>query len=145
VSHYRKLETEFTSRAILREALKAAGVPFEEAQPGEELELQGWGKQTRRATFAIRASREAGAIARYADVGWQWDPETKRFVELLDSMETHRTEATRDRIRREYAVATTIAQARTRGLTVKREDQPNGAIRLRVVGQVQASGLVSGL
>jgi hypothetical protein len=145
MSHYRRMETEFTSRAMLREALKAAEVPFEEAQPGEELELQGWGQQTRHATFAVRASRESGAICRYADMGWQWDPETKRFVELLDSMETYRTEATRDRIRREYAVATTIAQARTRGLTVKREDQANGAIRLRVVGQVQASGLVTGL
>ena len=146
MSKYRKLETEFTSRAMLREALKAVGLPFEEAAVGCEIQLVGYTGDTRQetATFAVRREHVGSSSN---DIGWHWDPEARRFVEVVSEFDLGRRRSVEvlNQVRREYAVATTIAQARARGLTVKREDQSNGGIRLRVVGQVQASGQIAGL
>jgi hypothetical protein len=147
MSAYRKVETQFSSRAMLREALKAVGLPFEETRPNEpETHLIGYKGDQRQetATFAIRREYVGSASN---DIGWHWDPEARRFVEIVSQFDLRRSESVEvlNQVRREYAVATTIAQARARGLSVQREDQPNGGIRLRVVGQVQASGQVAGL
>jgi hypothetical protein len=143
VSKYRKLETEYRSRVLLRAALKAAGLPFEEAKPGHETHLYGYkgDERAETATFAIRRAHVGQASN---DLGWHWDPAAKRFVEVISEFDQSRAEsvAILDQVRREYAVASTMAEARVHGLSVQRTNHGDGRITLRVVGSVDARGTV---
>jgi len=135
VSKYRKLKTKFTSRVHLREALQATGLPFEEARPGQALTLNGYGGQRREATFVVR-KRALGA--RYGDFGWQWDPATKGFTQIEDDLDAGHLPVQQNlqAIKREYAYAATVTQARVKGYQIRRIDLPSGEIQIQVTGRI---------
>jgi hypothetical protein len=133
MSEYRKLKTQFTSRTHLRTALQAAGIPFEEARPGQTLTITGYGGQQQQATFAVRRRAAGNTLG---DLGWQWDG--KCFVQVADHMDESpfRAGRTLQTIKREYAVAATIGQARAKGYRVQRHNQADGSVQLVVTGRI---------
>jgi hypothetical protein len=137
VSKYRKMQTKFTSRALMREALKAAGMDFEECQPGTEKHLVGYQGKVRdeTATFIVRREH----ISRSSnDLGWHWNPTTRCFEEIVSEYDSRETNTTRIRktVKREYAVAATMSQARAKGYRVVRQNQANGTVQLVVTGRI---------
>ena len=133
MSHYRKLQTTYTSRVFLREALQAAGIPFEEARPGQTLTVNGYAGQHHEAVFAVRR-RDIGAS--YGDFGWAWDG--MRFVQIEDDLDANRARVQQHlhSIKREYAYAATVAAARIKGYQTRRIDHGSGAIQVVVTGRI---------
>lgn len=136
MSEYVKKNTKYTSRVHLRTALQAAGIQFEEAQPGQTLTLKGYGNQQRQATFAVRQRALGDNI--FGDLGWLWDGQTKCFVQVADHLDERYSQTARAlrAIKREYAVAATISQARIKGYRTQRVNQPDGSIQIRVTGRI---------
>jgi uncharacterized protein DUF1257 len=137
VSKYRKMQTEYSSRAHLREALKASGVPFIECQPGTEEHLYGYHGKRRQetATFIVRREHISSASN---DLGWHWNNETRRFEGIVSNYDSTERNTTRIRqtVKREYAASTTMAAARAKGYQVKRVNGEHGEIQLVVTGRV---------
>jgi len=137
MSKYRKMRTQYTSRTMLREALKAAGVAFEEARPGQSLNLYGY-EGDRRADTATFVVRRAHISRSSNDLGFRWDAASGCFEEVVSEYDSTERNTTRIRqaVKREYAVATTVSAARIKGWAVERIDQPGGAVQLRVTGRI---------
>lgn len=136
MSEYRKLKTQFTSRTHLRAALRAAGVQFEEARPGQpELALYGYHGDERpeRATFAVRRA-QIGRLSN--DLGYRWNGH--HFEEIVSEYDSGIARCTdvRRAVKREYAVAATIDRARAKGYRVQRQDQTDGSVQLVVTGRI---------
>lgn len=139
MSKYRKMATKYTSRQLMREALQAAatklGFTFEECKPGHEEHLYGYKGDVREetATFIVRRAQIGGASN---DFGLRWNGTSyEEIVSEFDATK-HRTTQIRNAIRREYAVAATVAQAQAKGYRVERVDQVGGGVQLRVTGRV---------
>jgi len=138
MSEYRKLATKFTSRQHLREALKAAGVPFEEVRPGQpERHLVGYQGDTRpeTATFIVRRKHISDVSN---DLGFKWDPKQRCFVEIVSEYDQtcRQTVKLRQTIKREYAVAAATSAAKAKGYRVNRIDLPTGEVQLKVAGRI---------
>ena len=136
MSEYVKKKTTYTSRVHLRTALQAAGIQFEEAQPGQTLTLNGYGNQRRQATFAVRQRALGDNI--FGDLGWLWDGQAKCFVQIADHLDERYSQTVRAlrAIKREYAYTATVSQARTKGYHTQRVDQPDGSIQIRITGRI---------
>lgn len=135
MSEYRILRTQFTSRHLMRQALQAAGTPFEECKPGKETHLFGYHGDVRpeAATFVVRR-KHIGRLSN--DIGWTWNGhEFEEIVSEYDQDVTRTTEI-RKAVKREYAVAATISQARAKGYRIERQDQPTGEVQLVVTGRI---------
>ena len=137
MSKYRKMQTQFTSRALMREALQAAGVPFEECQPGTENPLVGYEGDLRpeKATFIVRRAYVGSSSN---DMGWHWNPVTRCFEEIVSDYDSKYGQAMSicQSVKREYAVAATMSQARAKGYRVERQNQTNGTVQLVVTGRI---------
>ena len=137
MSEYVKKRTKYTSRVHLRAALQAAGVQFEECQPGQEVHLFGYHGDERpeTATFIVRRDQISFSSN---DLGWHWDKDQRCFVEIVSEFDRHQpTCATiRQTVKREYACASTVSQARAKGYRTQRVDQPDGSIQIRVTGRI---------
>ena len=137
MSEYVKKRTKYTSRVHLRSALQAAGIQFEECQPGTEVHLVGYHGDTRpeTATFVVRRN-QIGASSN--DIGWHWDPDRRSFVEIVSEFDQRQSKCTtiRQTVRREYAYAATISQARVKGYRTQRVDLPDGSIQVRITGRL---------
>ena len=137
MSAYHKRRTTYTSRQTLQAALKATGIPFEECQPGQEKNLVGYHGDVRpeTASFIVRRAH-IGASSN--DLGYRWDKEAKCFTAIVSEFDEHCSATTRIRgeIRREYAVADTITQARKAGYKVERKDLANGTVQMVVTGRI---------
>ena len=135
MSKYRKLRTKYTIRVHLREALKAAGVAFEECRPGQEAHLIGYHGDQRpeTATFIVRRD-QVGYSSN--DLGWHWDG--MQFVEIVSEFDQRQPACTaiRQTVKREYAYAAAVTQARSKGYQTERIDLPNGTIQIVVTGRI---------
>ena len=137
MSAYHKRRTTYTSRQTLRAALQATGIPFEEYQPGREEQLVGYQGKVRpeTASFIIRRAHIGYSSN---DLGFKWDRAAKCFSAIVSEFDEHCAQTTRirDEIRREYAVADTIVQARKAGYKVERKDLANGTVQMVVTGRI---------
>ena len=135
MSKYRKMATRFSSRADLRQALKAAGVQFEECRPGQENHLVGYqgDKRPETATFIVRRDQIGHASN---DLGYHWNG--RGFEEVVSDFDSRQEACTqiRQAVKREYAVVTATAAAKAKGFQVKRLDQADGSVQLQVVGRM---------
>ena len=135
MSKYHKIKTQFTSRAYLRAALKATGIPFEEHEV--EQHLVGYIGDTRpeTATFIVRrANVSSGAN----DVGWHWNEETGCFEEIISSFDSvRRGGQITQQVRMEYAAEYAISQAMNMGYElVEKQYTEAGQIQLVIGGMV---------
>ena len=112
MSEYVKVRTRFRSRALLRKALQAAGLTFEEALvgTGQTLELNGYGDAVKTADFAIRKS-QLGALS---DVGFAWNAGAGVYDLVLDDWDMNRWSPHHNKIRQEYVAAFTTDSSRLR-------------------------------
>jgi hypothetical protein len=137
MSAYKRLLTKYTSRAMLRAALQAAGLKFEECAPGQEQHLIGYHDDVRdeTATFIVRR-QHIGSSSN--DLGWRWDPEAKVFTEIVSEFDsTYRgTTKIRNQVRQEYAVAVATTQARAKGYQTKRLNLVDGQVQLVITGRL---------
>jgi len=138
VSEYRKLTTQYASRHLLREALNTAGLPFEEVLPGEtERHLYGYHGDERpeTATFIVRRANIGSASN---DLGFHWNPETKRFEEIVSEFDSthYRTTQIRKAVKREYAAGYAISQAKAKGYRTQRVDGEAGTIQIKITGRL---------
>ena len=135
MSKYRKLRTKYTSRVHLRAALKAAGIKFEECKPGVEEHLFGYmgDERAETATFIVRRDQ---ITASSNDIGWTWDG--MQFCEVVSEYDSSISTCTKIRtnVRREYAYASSVAQAHAKGYQTQRVDLDNGGIQIRVTGRL---------
>lgn len=127
MSAYRMLRTQFTSRYQLRQALQAAGVEFEECQPGTERHLVGYqgDKRPETATFIIPRFH-VGAMSN--EVGYHWDPAQRCFTEIVSEYDSRQRRCTeiRQAVKREYACGVAVQAARAKGYRVQRNDRADG-------------------
>ena len=137
MSAYHKRKTTYTSRQTLREALKATGIPFEECQPGHEKHLFGYHGDERPETASFIVRRAHIGLSSN-DLGYRWDPAAKCFTEIVSEFDERcrATTKVRNSIRKEYAVADTIVQARKAGYKVERQNLENGTVQMVVTGRI---------
>lgn len=138
MSKYRKMATTYTSRAHLRAALVASGVPFEETLPGTaELSLIGYHGDVRPETAAF-VVRRAHIGTASNDLGWTWDNQDKVYREVVSNFDSSFQPCTdiRDTVRKEYAYSATVAAARAQGYQTRRVDAHDGTIQIKVTGRL---------
>lgn len=137
MSEYRKLKTKFMSRSLMRDALKAAGVEYVETKPGHEEHLYGYKGDERpeTATFIVRR-QSIGSFSN--DLGWHWDAAQKCFTEIVSAYDASVQRCTdiRQTVKREYAVASTVAAAKAKGYRTSRIDNADGTVQVVVTGRV---------
>ena len=132
MSKYKRIVTEFRDEACLRQALQAAGLPFEE---GDALHLFGYlgDRRPETAQFVVRR-QHIGSLSN--DLGYRWNAEAGAFEAVVSSYDTRCKATTEIRrcIRQQYAVAKVTKEARARGLTVVQQRDDHGVVRLTLRG-----------
>lgn len=136
MSKYLKVKRTFTSRTALRAALQATGISFEEARPGQEINLVGYHGDQREqtATFIIRR-QHIGSLSN--DLGWHWNKQEKAFEEIVSEFDSSQARCTgiRKIVGREYLAASAIERARAKGYRAERRVQ-DGQLQVVVTGRV---------
>ena len=136
MSEYRKLKTQYRSRNLLREALKAAGIPFEECRPGQERVLDShYNVDGLTATFIVPKKALDNT---WGALGWHWDPREKCFVQIADHLDENHSQTSKalKAVKREYAVAYAMGQARAKGYRAKRVNGQNGEVQVVITGRL---------
>lgn len=131
MSAYVKIDVKLTSEASIKEALDALKLPYEEHEVAEPLvDYRGNRRTATRANIIVRrkhlrtSSNDMG-FERLDDGSW------RAHVSDYD-MPPHAT--TWPRFRQEYAASVNTRAARRKGYHVKRINEPDGKIKLRVTG-----------
>lgn len=86
MSKYKAITTQIADPGHICRALDDLGVPYEMAQPGEPLTVNGWADQRKRAEIVVRKDaldRAAGGYA-FGDMGWVLDSQTGAYQLILD-------------------------------------------------------------
>ena len=138
MSEYRKLKTQYRSRNLLREALKACSVPFEEVKPGEtERHLYGYRGKKRQetATFIVRRKHISPSSN---DLGFHWNEQERCFEAIVSAYDTTQRDTTRIRktVKKEYAIAYAMGQARAKGYRAQRVNGQNGEVQVVITGRL---------
>lgn len=133
MSKYREIKTEFKEEGLLRQALQASGVPFEEHASPQT--LVDWHGQPRpeQAEFIIRR-HNVGPSSN--DVGFRRETDGTYTAIVSDYDQTsRRAQAHLGRIKQEYARAFVHREARRRGLRVtEQRDAATGVVHLTLRG-----------
>jgi len=133
VSKYREIKTEFREEALLRQALQASGVPFEEhAAPAHLVGYRG-DERPETAQFIIRR-HNLGSMSN--DLGFARQ-EGGTYAAIVSDYDQYnrQSQGRLARVKQEYARAFVHREARRRGLRVtEQRDARTGAVHLTLRG-----------
>lgn len=131
MSSYVKIDVKLTSEESIKEGLKAMDLPFEEFEVAEPLtDYRGNRRTETRANIIVRR-KHLNRLSN--DMGFEKLPDGTWRAHVSDYDMPPRSKVW-PRFKQEYAVSVNTRAARKKGYHVKRVDEPDGKIKLKVTG-----------